>query len=66
MKKYNSPAKTSLLAVFRAPMIIAIVSLTGLLSALLGDHLWDAVSWATLGAPVGVAAWHAALRRGRG
>lgn len=53
----------SLLPVFRSPLILAIFSLVGLLSALLGDDFWDALSWFALGAPVAVIVWCIALRR---
>jgi hypothetical protein len=41
--------------VFRAPMLLAAASVGGLVSALIGDGLWDAVSWLLLGLPVAVA-----------
>jgi len=44
------------------PVALAVLSAVGLLSALLGDGAWDALSWAALGLPTGVAGWHA-LRR---
>jgi hypothetical protein len=40
--------------VFGVPTLLALVSAVGLLSALLGDDLWDALSWLMLGAPVAV------------
>jgi hypothetical protein len=43
--------------VFAVPVLLAVVSLIGLLSALLGDGPWDAVSWIALGAMVVVAGW---------
>ncbi|MGF6430430.1 MULTISPECIES: hypothetical protein [Bradyrhizobium] len=42
----------SLTQIFGAPLVIAIVSTVGLISALVGDGWWDAVSWAGLGLPV--------------
>ncbi|BBC02738.1 hypothetical protein ABIF38_009152 [Bradyrhizobium japonicum] len=42
----------SLTQIFAAPLVIAIVSTVGLISALVGDGWWDAVSWAGLGLPV--------------
>jgi hypothetical protein len=42
----------SLTQIFAAPLVIAIVSTVGLISALVGDGWWDAVSWAALGLPV--------------
>ncbi|MBR1203067.1 MULTISPECIES: hypothetical protein [unclassified Bradyrhizobium] len=45
-------AHRSLSQIFAAPLIIAIVSTVGLISALVGDGWWDAVSWVALGLPV--------------
>ncbi|NEU96461.1 hypothetical protein [Bradyrhizobium uaiense] len=42
----------SLTRIFAAPLVIAVVSTVGLISALVGDGWWDAVSWAALGLPV--------------
>ena len=42
----------SLTQIFGAPLVIAVVSTVGLISALVGDGWWDAVSWAGLGLPV--------------
>jgi len=44
-------------AIWRWPIALAIVTAVGLLSALLGDAIWDALSWFALGAPVAVGAW---------
>jgi hypothetical protein len=46
--------------VFGMPALLAIASAIGLLSALLGDGVWDWLSWLALGAPVAVIAWHVA------
>jgi hypothetical protein len=46
------------------PILLGVLSVVGLLSALLGDGVWDAVSWATLGLPVAAAAWFG-MRRHR-
>jgi hypothetical protein len=46
--------KLSLRRVFGVPLILAVASLVGLISALVGDDLWDALSWLTLGAMVTV------------
>ncbi|GKQ54348.1 hypothetical protein [Bradyrhizobium sp. Ce-3] len=45
-------AHRSLTQIFAAPLVIAIVSTVGLISALVGDGVWDAVSWVALGLPV--------------
>jgi hypothetical protein len=39
----------TLAQVFRAPALVAVASTVGLVSALVGDGLWDAVSWLGLG-----------------
>lgn len=41
--------KGYLIHVFGIPLILAIISLVGLVSALLEDGIWDALSWVTLG-----------------
>jgi hypothetical protein len=41
--------------VFGMPLLLALISLVGLVSALLGDGAWDALSWLALGIPVAVA-----------
>jgi hypothetical protein len=41
--------------IYRMPLLIAAVSAIGLASALLGDGVWDVLSWAVLGLPVAVA-----------
>jgi hypothetical protein len=45
--------------IFRMPLLIGVVSTIGLASALLGDGMWDVLSWVTLGVPValGVFFW---------
>ena len=46
--------RQSLPRMFLVPTALAIVSGVGLVSALLGDGPWDALSWLTLAAPVAV------------
>lgn len=53
----------SLLHTFGAPLAIAVVSLVGLISALLGDGVRDWISWAGLAAPVVVIIWALKARR---
>jgi len=45
-----------------APVMLGISTCVGLLSALLGDGLWDAVSAITLGTPVAVCCWYSFRR----
>lgn len=47
----------SLWQVFRWPLLIGVASAAGLVSALLADGVWDAVSWALLSLPLLVALW---------
>jgi hypothetical protein len=37
--------------IFAAPLVIGILSIVGLLAALVGDNVWDAVSWISLAIP---------------
>lgn len=46
--------RLSLRQVFAAPLAIAILTIVGLISALVGDDLWDVLSWLTLAIPVAV------------
>jgi len=39
------------------PLIIAMISSAGLLFALIGDGLWDYLSWLALGIPVAIGQW---------
>lgn len=41
----------TVMQIFAAPLVVAIVSTAGLISALVGDGWWDAVSWTALGIP---------------
>lgn len=53
------------LKIWQVPIILAVISVVGLLSALTGDDLWDVLSWLTLGVPllVGVYFLNKHLRR---
>jgi hypothetical protein len=39
------------------PIVLGLLSTLGLLSALLGDGPWDALSWVSLATPVFVSLW---------
>lgn len=45
------------------PILIGIVTAVGLISALLGDDMWDVLSAAALAIPVVVAGWYGLTRR---
>lgn len=52
----------SLRAIFGAPLALAVLSLIGLVGALLADGLWDGLGAVLLGASVATIVW-ARLRR---
>lgn len=43
--------------IFAAPLVIGALSVIGLISALVGDGIWDGLSWLTLGVPVALCAY---------
>lgn len=50
-------------AIFAIPLAIAALSLVGLVSALTGDGLRDAISWIALAMPVIAVIWAMKARR---
>ena len=44
---------------FGVPAVIALASAVGLVSALIGDGVFDAVSWIALGTVIGALIWAA-------
>ncbi len=50
-------------AIFRWPLLIAVLTAVGLLAALVGDDVWDALSWALLAVPVGLCGYFSLARR---
>jgi hypothetical protein len=42
----------SLLRLWGKPLLIALLSIAGLVAALVGDGIWDIFSWLALGIPV--------------
>lgn len=55
--------RSSVLRVFGAPLAIALLSLAGLLTALLGDGVADAIASVGLAVPVVAVGWAVAVRR---
>ncbi|WP_353741704.1 hypothetical protein WHX55_28540 [Pseudomonas fluorescens] len=45
------PRQSSFWKVFAIPTVIAVLSAAGLFAALLGDGVWDSLSWLGLGIP---------------
>ncbi len=64
----TTPSTLPLRAVFGIPAAIALVTLIGLVAALLDDGLYDAVSWVALAMPLLVLGWagHGAAGGGDG
>lgn len=58
-----SRAHLSLWQVFRIPLVVAALSLFGLVAALLDDGIWDWIGAAALGVSVVVTAWALVARR---
>ncbi|MFA5496162.1 MAG: hypothetical protein WC247_15465 [Porticoccaceae bacterium] len=63
MSRTSGRQRQSLWAIFRVPVLLAVLSIIGLVSALVGDELWDVLSWVMLGVPIVLIAW--CLRPGR-
>lgn len=55
----------NLRTIFVVPAVVAVLSLFGLVAALIGDGLWDAAGWLTLGVSIGVLIWALIARRHR-
>ncbi len=51
------------LRIWRAPIVFALLTTVGLVSALLGDGVWDTLSTFTLGAPVAACGWYGLRRK---
>ena len=49
------PRQSSFWKVFAIPTVIALLSAAGLFAALLGDGVWDSLSWLGLGIPAALA-----------
>ncbi|MBD9413114.1 hypothetical protein IB234_00965 [Pseudomonas sp. PDM16] len=43
--------------IFRWPLLLAVLSLFGLISALVGDEVYDLLSWLSLGIPLVLLGW---------
>jgi len=57
--------RRTLATIFAGPLVLAILSAAGLIAALFGNGLWDAVSWAALGSPIAAAGYFALRRTSR-
>ena len=52
MKSAPRPRRQTNGQIFAIPMVLGVLSIVGLISALVGDGLWDGLSWATLAIPI--------------
>ncbi|ARU88896.1 hypothetical protein [Pseudomonas sp. M30-35] len=43
--------------IFRWPLLLGVLSLFGLVSALVGDQVYDLLSWLSLGLPLLLVGW---------
>lgn len=59
----SKPGPYSLKAIFAVPLIVGLLSLVGLVAALLGDGAWDAAGWITIGVSIVVLVWALIARR---
>jgi hypothetical protein len=53
----------ALMRLWRAPMLFALLTTIGLVSALLGDGIWDDLSTLALGMPVAACGWYGLRRK---
>lgn len=61
----SRPVRQTLRQIFAAPLAIGVLSTVGLISALVGDGIWDGLSWLTLAIPVALFFGYLAWPRGR-
>ena len=61
----SRPVTFGLRAVFAIPAALFLLSLFGLIAALLGDGAWDWMGWLGLLAPVAATAWALMVRKHR-
>jgi hypothetical protein len=59
----SSARRGPLTRTYVLPLVIAVLSTAGLLFALMGDGVWDWMSWLALGFPVAIGLWFATRRK---
>jgi hypothetical protein len=59
----GAQGRKQLWRIFGAPLLLALLSGLGLVSALVADDVWDALSWAALAIPAAVIVWFGWIRR---
>lgn len=55
----RAPKRFTLWQIFVVPLAIAVITGVGLVLALLGDGIWDLMSWLALAIPIAVTVWYA-------
>lgn len=58
-----SAARHGLWRIWRMPLTMALLTVCGLLSALLGSGPWHWLGWLALAIPIGIGLWFAATQR---
>jgi hypothetical protein len=51
------PTRSGKSNTFLWPIVVGVTTAIGLISALLGDGVWDMLSWLTLALPIALATW---------
>jgi hypothetical protein len=51
-RRLHSPRRQTLGQIFIVPLVLGVLSTVGLISALVGDGIWDGLSWIALGIPI--------------
>jgi Fe2+ transport system protein B len=58
----RKPRPSRITAIFGVPAVMALITLAGLLTALLGEGIWDALSSVALAVPIVLVLWFGLLR----
>lgn len=49
--------KNTFWKIWGMPLLLGLMSIAGLITALVGDDVWDVFSWLTLGIPLVIIGW---------
>ncbi len=64
MKQDRVNGRRTLWQIFRAPLLLGLLSAVGLLAALIGDGFFDLLSWVALAIPLLVISWYLRVDNG--
>ncbi|MFA5495776.1 MAG: hypothetical protein WC247_13460 [Porticoccaceae bacterium] len=64
MKQDRVNGRHTLWQIFRAPLLLGLLSAVGLLAALIGDGFFDLLSWVALAIPLLVISWYLRVDNG--